>query len=323
MGKEEENKKAFETTEVSARENRMLEGVGNPQEVSAWEDIAKKGKELFSYAQTLIKPDSKALEVVEKIEDYAKKKGLKFAFPVNISSDEIAAHFTPFPNDESFLGGLVKLDIGLMNDGFICDMAKSFDLTSDKKYSSLIKASEDALKNAISFAKEGIKLNKIGKVIHDTIANYGFSPIRNLCGHELKKYNLHSGLTIPNYDNNNEACLEENQIIAIEPFATLGIGIVQDGKPSGIYNLAIKKPIRDMIARKVLEFIEREYKTLPFCSRWILNEFGQRALFSLKLLEQEGIIHQYPQLVEKSKQPVSQSEHTILIKKNGCKVLTG
>ncbi len=70
MGREaRENKKASETKEVSSRENKMLEGVGNPQEVSAWEDIAKKGKELFSYAQTLIKPDSKALEVVEKIED--------------------------------------------------------------------------------------------------------------------------------------------------------------------------------------------------------------------------------------------------------------
>lgn len=292
-------------------------------DIKNWEEIARKGKEIFSYAQTLIKPGSKVLEIAEKIEEYAKKNNLKFAFPVNISSDEIAAHYTPFPDDNSVLGGLVKLDIGLMNEGFICDMAKSFDLTPDRRYEKLIRASEEALQNAINMVRNDAKLCDIGKSIQDTITSFGFSPIRNLCGHELKIYNLHSGLTIPNYDNKNETRLEENQIIAIEPFATPGVGIVQDGKPSGIFSLAIKRQIRDIMARKILDFIEKEYKTLPFCSRWIVKEFGQRALFSLKLLEREGIFHQYSQLVEKSKQPVSQAEHTILVKKDSCKVLTG
>lgn len=293
------------------------------EENKNWEEIARKGREVFDYAQTLIKPNARVLDIVEKIEEHVKKQKLKFAFPVNISSDEIAAHYTPSSDDESVLGGLVKLDIGLMNEGFICDMAKSFDLTPDRRYEKLIRASEEAMKNAVNVIKENVKLCEVGKIIQDTITSFGFSPIRNLCGHELKPYNLHSGLTIPNYDNKNETRLEENQIIAVEPFATTGVGIVQDGKPSGIYSLAIRKPIRDVLARKILDFIEKEYKTLPFCSRWIIKEFGQRALFSLRLLEQDGILHQYSQLVEKSKQPVSQAEHTILVKKNSCKILTG
>jgi methionyl aminopeptidase len=123
---------------------------------------------------------------------------------------------------------------------------------------------------------------------------------------------IHAGLTIPNYDNNNPILLEEGAY-AIEPFSTTGVGIVQDGKPSGIYRLEERKAIRDSLAREILNHIEKEYKTLPFCSRWIVKKFGTRAIRSLKLMEQSDIIHQYPQLVEKSGKPVAQAEHTIII----------
>ncbi len=293
------------------------------KEIDEWKKISEKGKEVFSYARALIKKDAKILDIAEKIEKKVKDMKLSFAFPVNISCNEIAAHYSPQANDETKLNGLVKLDIGLMKDGYICDMAESFDLTDDKRFSDLIEASKNALNNAVKKAKAGATLSEIGNAIHQAITSKGFSPIVNLCGHELEKYNLHSGLTIPNYDNKNETELEENQVIAVEPFATTGVGIVQDGKPSGIYNLIQRRPVRDALARQILDFIDKEYKTLPFCSRWIVNEFGSRAVFSLRILEQSEILHQYSQLVEKSKQPVSQAEHTILIRKNDCEVLTG
>ena len=293
------------------------------EEIKNWEEIGRLGKEVYDYAQSLIKKNVKALEIAEKIEEYVKSKGLKFSFPVNLSSDNMAAHFTPLYGDESIIGELVKLDMGLMKDGYICDMSKTFDLTDDKRYGKLILASKEALQNAINMIKEGVKLMDIGKTIEKTINSHGFSPVRNLCGHQLKRYVLHAGLSIPNYDNKDERKLEENQVIAVEPFATPGIGEVRDGGPSGIYNLVLKKPIRDSMSRKILKFIEYEYKTLPFSSRWIVKEFGQKAVFSLRLLEKEGILHHYTKLVEKSGKPVSQAEHTILVKKDSCKVLTG
>ena len=109
---------------------------------------------------------------------------------------------------------------------------------------------------------------------------------------------------------------------AIEPFATSGSGIVYDGKPSGIYRFEQRKAIRDSLAREILKFIEEEYKTLPFCSRWIVKKFGNRAVLSLHLLEQEKIIHQYPQLIEKSHSKVSQAEHTILITDDKVEIIT-
>ena len=293
------------------------------EENNKWTEIGMQGKEVYEYAKTLIKKDAKALEIVEKIEEYVKKKGLKFSFPVNLSSDEVAAHFTPLYGDDSVIGDLVKLDMGLMKDGYICDMSRTFDLTPDNRYEKLVIASKEALQSAINTIKDGVELREIGKAVEKKITSYGFSPIRNLCGHELKRYVLHAGLSIPNYENNDKRKLEENNVIAVEPFATPGIGMVKDGGPSGIYNIVMKKPIRDTMARKIMEFAEKEYKTLPFSSRWIVKEFGQRAIFSLRLLEKEGILHQYTKLVESSGQPVSQAEHTILVKKDSCKVLTG
>ena len=293
------------------------------EETKKWIEIGRLGKEVYEYAQTLIKPKARALDIVEKIEDYVKKKGIKFSFPVNISSDEVAAHFTPLSGDGSSIGDLVKLDMGLMKEGYICDMSRTFDLTPDKRYEKLIRASSEALQKAIETIKDEVKLREVGRAIEETITSHGFNPVRNLCGHQLKRYVLHAGLSIPNYDNKDERKLEENKVFAVEPFATSGVGEVKDGGPSGIYNLSLKKPIRDAMARKILEFIEIEYKTLPFSSRWIVKEFGSRALFSLKLLEKEGILHQYTKLVEKSGKPVSQAEHTVLVMKNSCKVLTG
>ena len=123
------------------------------------------------------------------------------------------------------------------------------------------------------------------------------------------------------YDNGSGEELEDG-IYAIEPFATTGQGVVYDGKDSGIYILLERKGVRDMHARKVLDFIEKKYQTLPFCSRWLVKEFGTRALLSLKLLEQADILHQYPTLIEKAKKPVSQAEHTILLGNGKVDVIT-
>jgi len=105
----------------------------------------------------------------------------------------------------------------------------------------------------------------------------------NLSGHQIEQYELHAGLTIPNIDNKQKDKLEKG-LYAIEPFATTRNGKVHDGKPSGIYVLINEKNIRSSIAREVLKFISKEYKTIPFCSRWLVKKFGTKALFGLKTI---------------------------------------
>ena len=279
------------------------------------EKILKAGeiaKEIREYIKPQIKKDVALLEIAEKIEDKMKELGGEVAFPTNLSINEVAAHSTPAHDDETLAHGLLKIDFGVHVDGWISDTAFTVDLEDDEENKKLIEASEEALKNAIEVVGENVSTSQVGKKIQETIESFEATPIVNLSGHEMKKYELHAGVTIPNIDDGKNVLLEKG-VYAIEPFATFGNGKVKDGKPSGIYILTDTKNVRSQIAREVLEFVEDEYKTLPFCSRWVVKKFGTKALFGLKQLEENGNLHQFPQLVEISGSKVSQSEHTILI----------
>ena len=293
-------------------------------EKSELEDYRKAGKiaaEVVKFAKQLVKPSMALLDIAEKIEAKIEALGGKCAFPVNLAINEIAAHSTPSSDDETEASGLLKVDIGVHVNGAIADTAFSLDLSEKSEYKKLIEASEKALDNATNKIKKSITLSEVGSVIQNTITEFGFSPIRNLSGHQLGEYLVHAGITIPNCENNTLTKIEEGAY-AIEPFATTGAGIVYDGGKSGIYRLEKEAGVRDAGARKIYQFILDEYKTLPFCERWLTKKFGSRTRIALIFLEKAGILHQYAQLIEKSHAPVSQAEHTILIIKDKTEVTT-
>lgn len=292
------------------------------QELEQWRKINMIAALVIGYAKKLVMPQVPLLEIAEKIEVKLEQLKAKSAFPINLSINEIAAHSSPAFNDIARAEGLLKIDLGANVNGYISDIACSIDLTPEQKHKDLIKASRYALDEAIKVIKPGVMLCEVGRAIQNVIATFNAAPVRNLGGHEIKQWKLHSGLTIPNYDNGSMTELQQGMILAIEPFATYGEGIVQDGKLSGIYKFQSHQPVRDMNARKILDFIEAEYKELPFSARWIVKKFGTRALFSLRLLEQANALHHFKQLVEKSKQAVSQAEHTVLVTEKGAEILT-
>jgi|SRR3989344_6542612 len=277
----------------------------------AFEKADKICRETISYAKSIIKPGMLLLDIAEKIEKKIIELGGKLGFPTNLCINEIAAHDTPRSDDKRIASGLLKVDIGASVDGWVADYAFSIDLDGNEENKKLIEASEKALASALKLVKKGIRLNEIGRAIDDEIKKHGFTSIKNLSGHEIGEYDLHAGLTIPNYNNKSDAELGKG-VYAIEPFATSGQGLVYDGKESGIYKIEKLGSVRDATARKILKFAEEEYKTLPFCERWITKKFPN-SRFALSLLVKEGILHEYSTLVEKSHKPVSQAEATIRV----------
>jgi methionyl aminopeptidase len=269
-------------------------------------------KDVRNYAKTIVKKDVPLLEIAEKIEAKIIELGGKPAFPVNLSINEIAAHYTPSHDDQNLASGLLKVDFGVHVDGWAADNAFSIDLENSEENKKLIEASEQALENALKIIKEDIFTSEIGEEVQKTIESKGFSPIINLSGHGMDQYELHSGINIPNFNDNRSIKLKEG-LYAIEPFATPGSGKVHDGKFSGIYELRNERLPRSPLARQVLEFIKKEYNTLPFCSRWIVKALGPRALLGLRELEANENLHHFQQLIEVSKSKVGQTEHTVLI----------
>ena len=288
------------------------------------ESIRKAGeivKIVKANAKKWIKSGMLLKEIAEKIENEIEKSGGRPAFPVNLGINEFTAHYTPSYDDETIAEGLLKIDFGVQIDGYTADNAFSIDLENNNENKKLIKASEEALKEAIKSVKNKESLGEIGDKIQKVAEKSGFSPIRNLSGHGIKQWDLHSSPTIPNYNNENDTKLKDG-VYAIEPFITNGVGVVYDGKPSGIYELRKSAAIRDSNAREIFNYIAENYQTLPFCSRWLVKKFGTRALISLSMIEKTGALHHFPQLIEKSKSKVAQSEHTIIIQGKDIEVIT-
>jgi len=282
------------------------------------ENLNKAGqiaKQTVEYGKSMVKKDMKLLEIAEKIESKIIELGGKPAFPVNLSMNETAAHATPLWNEQETAKGLLKVDIGVHINGEIADTAFTIDLENNEENQDLIRTSQEALANAIKIIKNkktNTKIREIGKAIEDTIKNNKFQPIQNLSGHSIEKNEIHAGISIPNYDNAQEKKLEPG-VYAIEPFSTTGLGSVQDGKPSTIYNITKEGNVRDSFAREVLQYINKEYSTMPFCTRWLVKKFGTRAIIAMQRLEEASLVHQYPQLIEKGKGKVAQAEHTIIL----------
>lgn len=287
-----------------------------------WKKAGKIAAEALDYGCNLVKPGASLLEVTIKVEDKIEKLGGKCAFPAQFSINDIAAHYTASVEDKTVFkkGDLVKVDIGVHVNGAIGDNARTVDLGDNKR---IVDASLEALNEAIKMVKERTKLRDIGKVIEKTIVSQKLKPVKNLSGHLIERYTEHAGFNVPNFDNKDDTELEEGMVIAIEPFATNGIGVILDGKKSGIYAIVSENSVRDQITREVLKFIKEEYQTLPFCKRQLLKYIPEfKVNFALRNLTKYDIIREYNHLPEKEKGLVSQAEHTVLVEKNGCKILT-
>jgi len=288
------------------------------------EKYRKAGKiaaQALDYAKSLVKPGVSLLEVCEKAEAKIKELGAEPAFPVQISLNDVAAHFCPEEDDNTILKDqLLSIDVGVHVDGFIGDTAATIDLSNQNE--NLVKASREALDNAIKIIKPGITLGEIGKTIQSAITKYGFSPVRNLSGHGLDEYNIHTRPTVPNYDNGDQTQLEEGDIIAIEPFASKGAGVIYESSNPTVFQLPFKKPVRNMITRQVLKEIDK-FNGLPFCRRWLVKKFGlAKTNFALRELRTLEILKEYPPLLDQAHGLVSQAEQTILVTKSGCEILT-
>ncbi|MCC5447273.1 type II methionyl aminopeptidase [Candidatus Nanobsidianus stetteri] len=282
------------------------------------EDLKKASeitKKVKREAEKLLKPGESIYNIAETIEQKIIDLGGFPSFPVNISINNIAAHYTPTINDNIILkdGDVVKFDFGAQVNGYCIDTAFTVEI-NDNKYKDLIEASRNALENVKKILRKDIEISEIGKVIENTIKSYNYNPIYNLSGHKIDRYILHSKITIPNYDNKSKIKLNEG-IYAIEPFATNGVGFVKEGKPSGIYSIISDKPIRDPNIKKFFQEIYNKYKTLPFAYRWLYKEYNDKINLKLfiEYLKKNGNIYEYPILVEQSNGIVTQFETTFYI----------
>ncbi|MBU0471726.1 MAG: type II methionyl aminopeptidase [Nanoarchaeota archaeon] len=268
--------------------------------------------EALNYGSKLIKVGVKVIDICDAVEEKIKSLGGQPAFPVQISRNDIAAHYCPEEGDITVLqeGDIVKLDVGAHVDGYVSDNALTVDLGDN---AALVKASRDAVNAALKLVKPGVAIGELGKAIQQVIEGYGFLPVRNLSGHGINKYTVHESPSIPNFDSGNKEELIEGQSIAIEPFASNGAGMIcERGNPTVFMQVA-RKPVRSPFTRQILKDIE-QYKGLAFALRWLTKTHGVgKTKFGLNELIKAGVVRGFPPLPDVNNGLISQAEHSVLV----------
>ncbi len=184
---------------------------------------------------------------------------------------------------------------------------------------------ELALKTVADNIRGGMALGDIGALAEKTIKNHGFRPISNLTGHSVGRYLIHAGTSIPSVSGFNPHKVEAGGVYAVEPFVTLpdAIARVDDMPQFTIYRFLKTKSLKSDGAKKLAKHIENNFHTLPFAERWLIGVLPkEQHKAAFKELLQSKTVMTYPVFVEASKKPVAQAEHTLLMKEDGCEVLT-
>jgi len=168
--------------------------------------------------------------------------------------------------------------------------------------------------------------------------------IRNLNGHTILPYSIHGTKSVPIVKTNDQTKMEEGDVFAIETFGSTGNGYVhEDGEVSHYAKRgdAGKVDLRISSAKTLLNVINKNFGTLPFCRRY-LDRLGQekyllgvrssrrpsRLLWLLLTCKQlnnlvsNGIVESYPPLVDKKGSYTAQFEHVSLQLSLGIRMFT-
>ncbi len=263
------------------------------------------------------------LEIADEIESYIKKRA-EIAFPVNISANDIAAHYTPTLDDPHVFhrGDVIKIDVGAHVDGYIGDTARTLEVGT-KCHQKLITSSERALRAGLGAIRNNVSVQHIGSSIEKSIKDDNFNPVDNLNGHQLQQYILHAGVSIPNIDGKNGRVLTTGDAVAIEPFVTSGQGHVKNSTNGNIYHLLPKGKIHSPRVRESYALIKEHFGNLPFAGRWLAEYIPQKRIpLILSILQRRRLVTSYKTLVEMSGHMVAQAENTVIVTDNGCEITT-
>jgi methionyl aminopeptidase len=293
----------------------------DPDVLKKYIQAGKIAKEAREFGAAHVKVGGSSLELANAIENLIRDRGGACAFPVNIGVNDVAAHYTPSRNDDLRFshGDVVKIDVGAHVEGYPADTTATVEVGT-RNHTSLVASAEDALRICIEMVAPGTPVSALGGAVARTIRSAGFKPIENLTGHAMERWNLHAGLSIPNIETKDKSVLSEGMIVAIEPFSTTGAGKVA-GRGRG----AIFRIVRERRAPAEVDELFKKIKTrfgpFPFAGRWC-DELCDDAQPLLTKMIRLGMIMGYPVLTEVAGGVVAQAEHSVLVTKDSCMILT-
>ncbi|HTP54437.1 MAG TPA: type II methionyl aminopeptidase [Thermoplasmata archaeon] len=286
-----------------------------PDHLERWREAARIAAEARELGVRLAVPGASRRRIAEAIEGHIRDAGAAPAFPANLSRNAEAAHYTPDDEDPSALaeGDLLKVDVGAHIDGAVADTADTVEVGGPRRHAHLVRAVHDAVAAGIAAVRPGGPVDDVSRAIASAIRARGLKPVVDLTGHTIERYVLHAGKSIPNVPGATNAVFVEGEIVAIEPFATNGVGRIDNGPFGHIVRFRRPPPSGDPVLSELFD----RFRTLPFTARWARSDAERAALERAR-----RTLQTYPMFVERAGGLVAQAEHTILVGPDRAEVLS-
>jgi methionyl aminopeptidase len=209
------------------------------KEIDKMRKACRTASEILHRISDIIQPGISTKQVDEAAADLMSDAGVKSAFlgyrlghrvfPGNICislNDEIV-HGIGSQRRIQY-GDIVKLDIGVVQDGWVGDTAATVAVGMiDERTERLMRVTESALQRAITAGMEGERLGDISAAIEDEAKRSSFSVVREFVGHGVGR-KLHEEPQVPNYGKRGTGPrLKAGMTLAIEPMINLGTAAVR------------------------------------------------------------------------------------------------
>lgn len=214
------------------------------KEIEQMRRACRTASDILERVSEMVRPGVTTREVDEAAADFMQEARVKSAFlgyrlghrvfPGNIciSLNDEVVHGIAGPRRMQY-GDIVKLDIGVIQDGWVGDTATTVPVGMvEERIDQLLRVTESALQHAIAQAREGARLGDICAAIEEEALRNRFSVVREFVGHGVGR-KLHEEPQIPNYGKRGSGPrLKSGMTLAIEPMVNMGaaaVRLLEDG----------------------------------------------------------------------------------------------
>lgn len=209
--------------------------IKSEREIDKMRAACRTASDILDRVSILIRPGVATRDLDQAAADFMAECNCKSAFlgyrgfPGNvcISVNEEVVHGIGGPRRIQY-GDIVKLDIGVIKDGWVGDTATTVPVgVVDEKIQRLLRVTEQTLDLAITFAQSGRRLGDLCAAIEDEVVANGYTVVRDFVGHGVGR-KLHEEPQVPNYGRRGSGPkLKCGMTIAIEPMVNMGVAGVR------------------------------------------------------------------------------------------------
>jgi methionyl aminopeptidase len=225
--------------------------IKNDREIDLMRAACRVAAQVLDRLGNLVTPGMTTRDIDEAAAEFIDEAGAKSAF---LGYRKFPGHLCVSVNEEVVhgiggdrrlaYGDILKLDVGVVKDGWIGDTAATFRLgVVPPAVDRLVEDTARILEDVVPHVSHGVRVGDISSFIEQAALARGYSVVREFVGHGVGR-KLHEDPQIPNYGKAGRGPkLKAGMTLAIEPMINMGGSAVRvlsdnwtvvtaDGQPS-------------------------------------------------------------------------------------------